>query len=308
MKIAIIGAGYSGLAACHYLLQAGCFVTLFDEKGIGGGASGVSTGLLHPFPGEKMRRSRHADIAMKESKALLCVAQEALGKPLFHAGGITRVIHDPQLAEEVKRREDPDLIWKEENVCCITSGMIVFSTLYLKGLSESCFQKGAKFEQRKISDLNELQEFDHILVTAGAGSLALLDELKSEVSLIKGQVLSARVEKLDKSLIGKGYIAMREEKGLFHLGSTYERGFLSEEPCEEFAKREILTKIAKFYPAVVNAVIEGCRAGVRVARKGDYLPILRRIDERVSVITAMGSRGLLYHAYYGKLFKNLLLG
>lgn len=51
MNIAIIGAGFSGLALAYFLLQSSAHVTLFDAVGIGGGASGIATGLLHPYPG-----------------------------------------------------------------------------------------------------------------------------------------------------------------------------------------------------------------------------------------------------------------
>ena len=42
MKIAVIGAGLSGLSLACQLIDSGqCAVTLFDCKGIGGGASGI---------------------------------------------------------------------------------------------------------------------------------------------------------------------------------------------------------------------------------------------------------------------------
>ena len=40
-KIAIVGAGFAGLAAAYFLSQKN-HVTLFDKKGIGAGASGIA--------------------------------------------------------------------------------------------------------------------------------------------------------------------------------------------------------------------------------------------------------------------------
>ena len=74
MKIAIVGAGYAGLSACWHLLQRNAEVTLFDEKGVGAGASGASTGLLHPYPAKLARRSLRADEAMREALALIEIA------------------------------------------------------------------------------------------------------------------------------------------------------------------------------------------------------------------------------------------
>ncbi|HRD55095.1 MAG TPA: FAD-dependent oxidoreductase, partial [Parachlamydiaceae bacterium] len=50
MKIAIIGAGFAGLATAWHLLQhqdkIPLEVTIFDSSGFGGGASGIAAGLL----------------------------------------------------------------------------------------------------------------------------------------------------------------------------------------------------------------------------------------------------------------------
>ena len=53
MKVAIVGAGFSGLACAWHLLHMQTEppqVTLFDRKGIGGGASEITAGLIHPLP------------------------------------------------------------------------------------------------------------------------------------------------------------------------------------------------------------------------------------------------------------------
>ena len=78
-KIAVVGAGFAGLSVCHHLLQS-CEVTVFDPLGIGGGASGISTGLLHPFPARLSIRSWLAGEGMDASRELLLVAEKALGK------------------------------------------------------------------------------------------------------------------------------------------------------------------------------------------------------------------------------------
>ena len=43
-----------------------------------------------------------------------------------------------------------------------------------------------------------------------------------------------------------------------------------------------------------------CRAGIRVTNPAHYFPILEQINPKTWVMTAFGSRGLLYHAYFGK--------
>lgn len=53
-RFAVLGAGFAGVSVAWHLLQhtsssGTVSVDLFDEAGIGGGASGVSGGLLHPY-------------------------------------------------------------------------------------------------------------------------------------------------------------------------------------------------------------------------------------------------------------------
>ena len=61
--IAIIGAGLAGLAVAYHILNKNqnCTVTLFDQKGIAAGASGIAAGLLHPFVGARSKRNFEAD-------------------------------------------------------------------------------------------------------------------------------------------------------------------------------------------------------------------------------------------------------
>ncbi|KAL3698786.1 hypothetical protein R1sor_012862 [Riccia sorocarpa] len=53
-RFAVLGAGFAGVSVAWHLLQhttssAPVCVELFDELGVGGGASGASGGLLHPY-------------------------------------------------------------------------------------------------------------------------------------------------------------------------------------------------------------------------------------------------------------------
>ncbi|CAM6103033.1 unnamed protein product [Calypogeia fissa] len=53
-RFAVLGAGFGGVSVAWHLLQhtnplAPVCVDLFDELGVGGGASGASGGLLHPY-------------------------------------------------------------------------------------------------------------------------------------------------------------------------------------------------------------------------------------------------------------------
>src|SRR5690349_16483648 len=96
MKIAIIGAGLTGLSLAWHLID-NASVTLFDHKGIGGGASGIAAGLMHPYPGQQGMRSFLATEGLLATKNLLEVAQKKSASPLALKNGIIRYLHNEEM-------------------------------------------------------------------------------------------------------------------------------------------------------------------------------------------------------------------
>ena len=117
-KAAVIGAGFAGLAAAYFLSDK-FQVTLYDQKRIGAGASGISSGTIHPYPGEKGRLSWHAEEAMAMAKKRIQEAEDALGRPVANRDGILRL--GPIL------NPGPDVVELGPEKFLITSGMTVVS-------------------------------------------------------------------------------------------------------------------------------------------------------------------------------------
>jgi len=280
MKVAIIGAGFAGLASAYYLSEH-FNVTLFDQKGIGGGASGISSGLLHPYPGEQGRRSWHADEALVAAGELLQVAESALGMPVARFGGILR--KGPCL------NPGDDVEWLADGSYFIKSGITVFSELYLAVLWKACEQRGVKLVLKHVSQLQELDQFGLIVIAAGAGIRNFPECAHLKVGFVKGQVLTLD-KTLEQSISSKRYFAVTANPKQCHLGSTYERDFMSEEPDLEKA-------VFLLQP---EEKVLGCRAAIRVTNPAHYFPLLEQINRKTWALTAFGSRGLLYHAYFGK--------
>ena len=289
-KIAVIGAGFVGLAVTYYLSNQGHDITVFDQSGIGAGASGIASGLLHPYPGKTLKRSKRADEAMAASLDLLKIAQT--DEPLFSPGIIRKPIDEAQkhlFAEKAK--EYDDLEFDGQNLK-ILSGVTVFSKKYLEALWNQC---DAKLKIEKVETLESLAFFDKIIVAAGYGVKQFFPDLP--VNFNKGQILQCKVaQEIPCSLLGDGYLAQSE--GEYHLGSTYEHDFTSIEPDIEEAKRIILPRAAKYIEGDIEVL--GAKSGVRVAKKGDYFPISEKISGKIFILTAFGSRGLLYHALLAK--------
>lgn len=310
MNIAIVGAGLAGLGALWHLLQIpDVSATLFDPVGPGGGASGVSTGLLHPFPGKHAYRSWRAEEGMKATFELLAIAQEMLGKPVAERSGIFR----PALTEEQRKdfaaQVAPDAEWWEENPISqataapglfIPQGTTVYSRLYLEGLWKACLQKRAKLVKQSIGKLSELASFDAILLATGASTLSFPECAHLPLSVTKGQSLLCRwPERLPFALLSQGHITATEETTLCQIGSTYEHHYTSYDPDPQTAL-PLLEKVASFYPPARHFPVVEIRAGARISPKGTYKPLALQINPKTWVFTGLGSRGLLYHSLLGK--------
>ncbi|MCL7024231.1 hypothetical protein MKW94_010943 [Papaver nudicaule] len=81
LKLAVLGAGFAGLSVVWNLLQhtskhSRICIDIYDEVGIGGGASGISGGLLHPYSPKAKLLWKGAE-CWKESLNLLNIAERA---------------------------------------------------------------------------------------------------------------------------------------------------------------------------------------------------------------------------------------
>ncbi len=307
MKIAIVGAGYGGLSLCwHFLQHDGCEVTLIDANGIGAGASGASTGLLHPYPAKLAKRSLRAEEAMREAHALLEVAGAGVAS---HSGIVRLAMNNDQkkayqaslpdaefLDEEAVKSRFPKAI--SSGGLWIPQGKTVFSKPYLEGLWQACEKRGAKLHLQPLQDLKELDAFDAAVLANGHKILSFKECADLPLKTRHGQALVCRwpasEPPLACSLIGRGHLSLSEDPSLCLLGATYENTF---DPKRVEALRE---QIGVFYPPARDFEILDVRRGVRIAPKEGYLPLVQSISKKVWVFTGLGSRGLLYHGLYGK--------
>jgi glycine/D-amino acid oxidase-like deaminating enzyme len=277
--VAIIGAGLAGLAAAFHLSQH-FKVSVFDEHGLGKGATGASTGLLHPYPGEQGRRSWKADEGMAATVRLLAIAEEEMGVSVAKRNGIIKTGECIGAEEDVEQLEDGRFL--------IHSGITVFVPLYVEGLWRACEKNQATLHLQEIKNLDELAEFDYTVVAAGYGIRNFPQSSHLKINFVKGQALACHLEEpLERSITGKQYTALTENPKVCYVGATYERYFMSEHPSLETALHLLKPSLP----------VLGVKSGMRVTNPAHYFPIMEKWDERTWCITALGSRGLLYHAY-----------
>lgn len=325
MDIAIIGAGFSGLAvACHLINHHPAFpqlnIHLFDSKPIGQSTSGIAAGLLHPFVGAHAKLNRMGLEGFESTQELLNIAAQTLGRPVTATNqGILRLAlredqwEDYQRCAEIHPHETQRL---DSSACqelapgCadapglwIKQGQTVYSSLYLEGLWQACFLKGAKFVQRTITSLEELKDFDLTIVTTGAETYQLKELENISLSRVKGQVLELEwpegVPPLTCSLNSHVYILMTENRNACLVGATYERGFQEAIPDVKSAEEAILPKAIELFPPLKNAIVKNCYAGMRAVTP-QRLPWIKQLSPKQWLLAGMGSRGLLYHARFAR--------
>lgn len=314
MKIAVIGGGFAGLSAAWHLADLGSSyeVTVFDKNE--SKASAVSAGLCHPFPGKGSRLSPHGYKALHETILLLNQAQNFSNERLANFNGILKIAsnNDQKKKLSILSRKEPRTSWisRSDNVFLsgqgalyIENGITVYSEKYLKALRLSGKSKGVIFLDKSIDSLEELKDFDKIILAVGAKVVNFIKEDPS-LKLVKGQVLICKIKDkhLDKSLILEGYIAPSENTSVFHIGSTYEYHFKSEFPDLCIAKSKIFENLKNSHLQLKEEEIEilDVKSGIRVVNKKTHLPTIRKLKENLYCITQLGSRGLLYHGLIGK--------
>lgn len=310
-KIAIVGAGYAGLATAWVLLQSSTQtspiqVTLFDE---GKSASSASTGLLHPFPGRTGARSWLASEGMAATCELLAVAEQELGSSVASRTGLLRKAWAPWQEKEFRKlaKKDVEAVWRDDGLW-IPSAIAVYSKPYMAGLQAACLSKGAIHQRRRVDCLEELADFDAIILATGAETLHY--ELAKELPLVpvKGQALLCRWGKarLEYSIAGNGHITPTEDPDLCLIGSTYEHEFTDDRPDPAIIPI-LLEKAAKFYPPASEFEVVDVLAGIRMTTKEGYRPLVQQLTPKVYAFTGLGSRGLLYHALLARRLSAALL-
>ncbi|MBI5274480.1 MAG: FAD-binding oxidoreductase [Chlamydiales bacterium] len=302
MKIAIIGTGLAGLGAAIYLQQMieDASFSFFDKEDRGGATSKIATGLLHPYPGKHGRLSKDGHEAYQETLRLVHYSSKYTTKQVADFTPIEKIVLD----DDHFLDEHEDIIKLAPYRYLIKSSITVFTSNYLDGLYASIRNK--EFIQEEIKDIKQLDRFDVVIIAAGFG---VKDFIGEEVSLRynKGQVLKAR-HSINRGLIGGGYIAKTEYPDIVHVGSTYEKKELSFVPKQDIAIELIQKQMRPFFPEIDQMQFIDCKAGIRVSSAHNYLPIIKRLSEKRYLFTALGSRGLLYHALFGRKLAEMIVG
>lgn len=329
MKISIIGAGFAGLALSWYLLNQikNLELTLYDESGIGSGASGVSAGLLHPFTGFTAKLNKDGFEAYETSLELLQVSSDELKKNVFTKSGLIRFpVNEKQKNDFIicANKHAMRAHWLTSQECSnytantlqreglyLEDALSINSLEYLQGLYQACKKMGLQFVQRKIDKLSDLyKDNDYLLFAGGAGFYQFNEYKNLPLRRLKGQILilpwPEGMNPLKVAISSNIYLICSQNKKYCYVGSTYERDFDSDAPEISVASAKILPLLEDLYPPLKNVVPIDCKAGIRVTST-DHYPFIKRISKKEFILTGLGSKGLLYHAYMAKKLIQMML-
>jgi glycine/D-amino acid oxidase-like deaminating enzyme len=326
MRIAVLGAGFAGLATTWHLLnytQGSTTIDLFDPEPVGSGASGLSSGLLHAYSGKHAKKSWEADRCLKETHRLITVASQAVRQPLVLSKGILRpALLEEQIADfENCSKTHADTQWWDKKRCestidgltlpsqggglFIPDGLTIDAKKYLLGLWQACALLGTQLYSEALIRPSDLDRYDRILVAIGPLSTRFPPLKDLPITPVKGQMLELKwpthVPPLPHSLISQKYLVMGPDYTTCFVGATFEHYFDSLNADLKKAKQEILPHILSFFPALNEAEVIGCRTGCRASTSGDrHLPLVGKVSDKIYFFAGLGSKGLLYHAWLGK--------
>lgn len=325
MRVAILGAGFAGLSVAWYLLhykKGAISIDLFDPEPIGGGVSGLASGLLHPYGGKEARHAWRGDTCMQETHRLITEASRGIDHSVILSKGILRPAVTADQNSAFRKTADAhkkDTEWWDARKCAhtipglelpethgglyINEGLTVDVHAYLFGLWQSVAKLGAQFHQIAMLKQQDLEPYDRILIAMGPLSKNFPGLQSLPLTPIKGQILNVKwpkhLEPPQHSLISHKYLVMHKDQKSCTLGATFERDFDNPNADRTKAAAEILPKITSFLPALEKAEILSCQAGFR-ATTPSRLPLVGMLNEHVYFFTGLGSKGLLYHAWVGK--------
>lgn len=298
IRIAVIGAGLAGVSAAYFLKKEGFQVSLYDQGGIGAGASGIASGLLHGFPGVFAQKKPKQ--YLNAAKQLLEEAQKQSPAPLYKKTSLLRPASNKNQAETFKKQaqkhSDFLAFCEASQTLTIKEAYQVETLPYLKALVDA---SALSLVKKKVT-LSDLADFDHVLVACGCGCLKF-EALKTlPLSLVKGQLNLYRNPKINLPLpINKRFYLLQSitDPTLFLGGATFEKVFNDEKPSINGFTAELSAEIEKLAPGIGRPSER--KAAFRVRSRSNH-PIAKIINPKLSVFTGLGGKGLLYHAHLAK--------
>lgn len=309
MKIAVIGAGLAGLAFSWYYknLDPCADLTLFDPKSPIERTSALAH-LLYPYVGIRSKLNWEGPKALKKSTQLLNIASKFSDVSIYKKSPLLKLASSEKQLLDLKKsvKEFPELKWKEKTPLnkpgiWMEETIQVNAQNYLIALEQACLSIGIEI-QRELFTKSMQDDFDKIIYCTGYQYPANFSQ--PALSQMKGQGLILRRPigfNQDFCLIAHQlHLIPAIDSETIYIGNTFERDFKDSKPEPDKAIEILWPKLMEYFPGFSKDLILDVKAGVRL-NAPSRLPVLSQINNNIWAFTALGSKGMLYHAYLGEI-------
>src|ERR1044072_2421576 len=269
-KIAVIGAGISGMSSAYLLKNKGHDVTIYAKAFSPNITSNRAAAFWFPYQirndkrgiewskksyafYEKLSANASTGISMKQ---LIKVLREGVveEEPVwieFMPEGICKPIPQHELAPGVLRAYDVLV-------------PLIETQIFLPYLQNVLLERNVVFEEKTINSLNELSSFDIIINSSALGARSLCND--ATVIPIRGQVALLETDSsLPISLDNETPLYVVPRKDAMIVGGTYEVDI-----CEEITEAEtiehILSHAYAVFPEFRHKKVIGSWSGLRPYR------------------------------------------
>lgn len=342
----VIGAGIIGSAIARELSGRGVRCTVIDPRGIGGGATQASAGMLAPYveahAGGPMLDLCVRSLAMYESAYVQTLRNEGFEIDYELIGTLQIALTAAQastLRDGVRGGWlQPDVIADTYPFLCQTFGAFtreeggyVDPPQLTRALAESAERHGATFRKGRVEAISrdgegvrvvvdgERLAADRVVLAAGAWTNQIEGIRRPPLRPVRGQLLKMRSPdfgfpafpmSLPLATIMWGpecYIVPRYNDGSVLVGATVEEAGFDERTTEEGVKG-LLAAAQRLIPALTADKLIEARVGLRPATP-DELPVIGQDPEIPGLLHASGHyrNGVLLAPITGKLIADLAI-
>jgi glycine/D-amino acid oxidase-like deaminating enzyme len=331
VKIAIVGAGIAGLSLCEWLLDINCEITLIDSNDSLMG-SNAPTILFHPFPGRSLEL--HPNLQDATNSTVQILERWKILFPDFIRS--TRMIRPLLGNNESRLRKSYETNWKNkttdwlqfdrwsaQKIHSIDPGFnqnfdaITYTPAYAVDYAElrvaliKNFQsRGVSYVQTSIETIQKdnrwllpklSDNFESVVLATGNSTSYWFPSLR--ITLQGGSLLHAKTDFRTKNLISvNGLHIGSHSDGNLVVGSTRWTSL----PTSNSQIIELQKRVREQFPNIPPLKTKAIWHGVRCIYPSDRFPLCGELPHcrGVFVITALGSKGLLWGPHAAKQLRN----
>lgn len=326
-RVAIIGAGITGMSAAYTLSKNNVKVDIFDADKAQGTKAAV--GIICPWLSQRRNKHWYA-LACDGATYLNQLAREIEGQTFYKQNG-TLLFHETRLDKmmdlAIKRKGTPTMgdvkmLQGDTLKTLIPSDMVLDKALWVSGGAQL---DGKDFCETMLAHapnatlikkqvvLNDVLDYDAVIVAAGPWINTISDRWEFDVHAQKGQCIEfenhyENVENYPVFMPQGQTDILFNHRGLV-IGASHEKEKGFDDTRDLEVEAQLLEDAQKWIPSLKMEEISGYRVGSR-AFTSDFTPFYGPVEGfgNVYVASGLGSSGLTTGPIIGYRLAKAILG